>query len=73
MKKTCQFVLAGIAVAIGGLFFSGLIVNLFNGMDFGAAAILGSCMYLWMVVVSCTGIIVSKLDKNSHSGEPRNE
>ena len=73
MKKACQFVLAGIAVAIGGLFFSALIGNLFNGMDYDAAAIIGICMYLCVVVVTCTGIIVSKLDKNSHSGEADGE
>ena len=73
MKKTCQFVLAGIAVAIGGLFFSDLIGNLFNGMSYDAASIMGICMYLCIVVVTCTGIIVSKLDKNSHSGESNDE
>ncbi len=68
MKKIWQFVLAGIAVAIGGMFVSDLLGNLFNGMDYGSASVLGICMYLCVVVVTCTGIIVSKLDKTSHFG-----
>lgn len=70
MKKTLQFILAGIAVAIGGLFVSDLLGNFFNGMDYGSASVLGICMYLCVVVVACTGIIVSKLDQNSCSKEP---
>ena len=73
MKKICQFVLAGIATAIGGVIVSDLIGNLFNGMSYDAASIMGICMYLCVVVVTCTGIIVSKLDKNSHSGEYHDE
>lgn len=73
MKKTWQFVLAGIAVAIGGMFVSDLLGNFFNGMDYGSASVLGICMYLCVVVVTCTGIIVSKLDKNSHSDESHDE
>ncbi len=64
-----QFVLAGILTAIGGIIFSGLIGNLFNGMDYGSAPVLGICAYLCAVVVVCTGIVVSKLDKRPHSGE----
>lgn len=70
MKKILQFVLAGAAAAIGGLFISDLSGNFFNGMDYGSASVLGICMYLCVVVVACTGIIVSKLDQNSCSKEP---
>ena len=44
MKKIWQFVLAGIAVAIGGMFFSDLVGDFFNGMDYGSASVLGICM-----------------------------
>lgn len=67
MKKIWQFVLAGIVVAIGGMFVSELTGAFFNGMDYGSASVLGIGMYLCVVVVTCTGIIVAKLDKNSHS------
>ena len=33
----------------------------FNGMDYGSACVLGMGMYLCVVVVTCTGIIVSKI------------
>ena len=73
MKKIWQFVLAGIIVAAGGMFVSDLFGNLFNGMDYGSASVLGICMYLCVVVVTCTGIIVSKLDKNTHFKESHGE
>ena len=73
MKKIWQFVLAGIAVALGGLFVSELTGELFNGMDYGSASVLGIGMYLCVVVVTCTGIIVSKLDKSSSSDESDKE
>lgn len=65
MKKILQFVLAGIVIAIGGVVFSDLVGVFFNGMDYGTALVLGICVYLCVVVVTCTGVIVSKLDKNS--------
>ena len=71
MKKIWQFVLAGIAVAIGGMFFSDLVGDFFNGMDYGSASVLGICMYLCVVVVTCTGVIVSKLDKNSKESQDK--
>lgn len=69
MKKILQSIIIGIGAAIGGLFVSELTRHIFNGMDFGSAAVLGFGMYLCVVVVTCTGIIISKLDK--HAGEPR--
>ena len=71
MKKIWQFVLAGIAIAIGGMFFADLVGDFFNGMDYGSASVLGICMYLCVVVVTCTGVIVSKLDKNSEESQDK--
>ena len=71
MKKILQFVLAGIVIAIGGIFFSDLIRVFFNGMDYGTALVSGICVYLCVVVVTCTGVIVSKLDKNSEKSHDK--
>ena len=73
MKKILQFVLAGIAVASGGMFVSDLVGHFFNGMDYGSASVLGICLYLCVVVVTCTGIIVSKLDKRADSSDSQEE
>lgn len=71
--KIWKFVLAGIAVAIGGMFVSMFVGSIFNGMDVGSAANLGIGMYLCVVVVTCTGIIVSKFDKNSEDSHENSE
>ena len=46
-------------------------------MDYGTAYVISICMYLSVVVVTCTGIIVIKLDKITHldreSGKQSNE
>lgn len=69
MKDIWRYVILGIAVAIGGMLVSDLIGFIFNGMDYGSALALGMGMYLCIVVVTCTGIIISKIDKNSHDGD----
>lgn len=73
MKKIWKYVFIGIVVAIGGMFVSDILGDLFNGMDYGSAAVLGICMYLCVVVVTCTGIIVSKIDNKSHLDESRSK
>ena len=72
-NKILKFVLAGIAVAIGGMFVSMFAGSIFNGMDYGSAAVLGIGMYLCVVVVTCTGIIVSKFDKNAEDSNDNSE
>ena len=73
MKNIWQYILVGIAVAIGGMFLSDITGNIFNGMDYGSGCVLGICMYLCVVVVTCTGIIITKLNKNAHSEENSDE
>lgn len=73
MKKLWQFAVLGIVAAIGGMVFSGFTGNFFSGMDFGSAAVLGICMYLCVVVVTCTGVILSKLEEKMPSGEKHEE
>lgn len=73
MKEIWKYICIGIAVAVGGMFFSDILGDFFNGMDYGSAAVLGICMYLCVVVVTCTGIIVSKIDRRSPSDESRGQ
>ncbi len=78
MNKVWQYFLLGIVVAIGGLFVTNFIASILNMiMDYGTAYVISICMYLSVVVVTCTGIIVIKLDKITHldreSGKQSNE
>ena len=42
--------------------------NFFNGMGgYGFGCILGICMYLCVVIATCTGIIITKLNKDTYS------
>mgnify|MGYP005782084379 CR=1 FL=1 len=66
MKKIGMYLFVGIFVAVGGMFVADILGNFFNGMDYGSASILGICMYLCVVIVTCTGIIVSKIDRGQH-------
>lgn len=66
MKDMGRYVLAGVLTAIGGMFVSDLAGHFFNGMDYGSACVLGIGMYLCAVVVTCTGIIVTKLNQIAH-------
>ena len=61
MKKVWIYFAIGCALAIVGMFFSDICGDFFNGMDYGSACVLGMGMYLYVVVVTCTGIIVSKI------------
>ena len=62
MKKICAYFAVGCLLAIIGLFFAGNLRNLFNGLDDAAACVLGMGMYLCVVIVTCTGVIVSKIN-----------
>lgn len=61
MKEIGQYFGIGCIVALIGLFFSDICGNFFNGMDYGSACVLGMGIYLCIVVITCTGIIVSKI------------
>lgn len=62
-KRILKYFLIGLLAAVGGMFFSDITGDLFNGMDYGSAVNLGIGMYLCVVVITCTGVIVSHLDK----------
>ena len=70
MKNIGISLLAGILVAFGGLHVSDLVGSIFNGMEYGSACVLGVCLYLCVVVVTCTGIILAKMDQNTPSQAP---
>lgn len=62
MKNIWKYVLVGCIVAIGGMFAAELVGEFFNGMDSGSAVVMGICMYLCIVVVTCTGVIICKIN-----------
>lgn len=61
MKIIGAYFAIGCVVAIIGMFFSDICGSFFNGMDYGSACVLGMGMYLCVVVITCTGVIVSKI------------
>ena len=63
LLRVLRWLALGIAVAVGGLFAASLFAELFNGMEFGDAVCLGIELYLCIVVVVCTGAILSHKDK----------
>lgn len=73
MKCVWQYIIVGIAVAIGGMFASDIAGHFFNGMDYGSACVLGICMYMCVVVVVCTGFIVMKINQDTHSEKTNNQ
>ena len=66
MKKIGKYFLIGCVIAIIGIYFSEICGSIFNGMDYGNACILGMGLYLCIVVVTCTGIILSKITSKSN-------
>ena len=70
MKKVWIYFAIGCVVAIIGMFFSDICGDFFNGMDYGSACILGIGMYLCVVVITCTGIIVSKISSKPNEDTP---
>ena len=71
MKKVWTYFAIGCVLAIVGMFFSDLFGDFANGMDYGSACVLGMGMYLCVVVVTCTGIIISKI--TSKQSEDKSE
>ena len=67
MKEIGRYFVIGCVVAIVGMFFSDICGNFFNGMDYGSACVLGMGMYLCVVLVTCTGIIVSKITSKQNA------
>ena len=65
LLKFGKYLLIGIIVAIGGMFFSELCGDFFNGLgDYGSSVVYGIGLYLCIVIVACTGLILNRLDKD---------
>ena len=62
MKKVLKYFVIGLVVSFVGVLFSDITDTVFNGMDYGSACAVGMGMYLCIVVIVCTGIIVSKIE-----------
>ncbi len=73
MKKIGSYFAAGCLVAIIGMFFSDICGDFFNGMDYGSACVLGIGLYLCVVVITCTGVIVSKIDSKLNTDSSNKE
>ena len=67
MDKIWKYFLLGIVVAIVGLFVTNFIASILNMiMNYETAYVISICMYLSVVVVTCTGIIIEEIhDKQS--------
>ncbi len=61
LRRILRYVFIGVIVAMGGLYFAMLMDSLFNGTE---TFVGGIGMYLCIVVVTCTGIILTRMDRN---------
>ncbi len=69
LLRLLRLTLLGLALAAAGLLFSSWFGSVFNGLQYGAAVVLGMCAYLCVLLVVCTGLLLSRLgggDKKSH-------
>ena len=69
MKKIGAYFVIGLVVAFVGVLFSDIFADIFNGLPYGTGAVLGMCAYLCVVVITCTGIIISKIEEKSDKEE----
>lgn len=69
MKNFLAYIFIGILVAFLGMVFAGLFASIFNGLDVGSGCATGIGVYLCIVVVVCTGIVSSKIQKAQSSKE----
>ena len=63
MNAIVKSILIGIAAVIAGFIFAALFWPYFTEFPSDTAIIIAMNAYLCFVVVVCTGIIISKLDK----------
>lgn len=70
MKTIWKYFAVGCVVAFAGVLFSDICGDFFNGMDYGSACAVGMGLYLCVVVITCTGIIVSKISSRQGAEAP---
>lgn len=73
MKKIGAYFAIGLVVAFVGVLFSDIFADIFNGLPYGTGAILGMGAYLCVVVITCTGIIISKIEEKLDKEEKEKE
>lgn len=61
LRNILRYLLIGIVVALGGMFFALAMDCLFNGEE---SLSVGIGMYICILIVTCTGIVVTRLRKN---------
>ena len=67
-KNILSWFVIGLILAFAGVIFSEIMGEIFNGFPYGTGAVVGMGAYLCVIVITCTGIIVTKLDHSSDSG-----
>ena len=60
LRKILGFLGIGILVALGGIFFALCVARFLNGPD---AILAGMGMYLCIVIVTCTGVVLTRMDR----------
>lgn len=73
MKKVGAYFVIGLVIAFVGVIVSDVFADIFNGLPYGTGAILGMGAYLCVVVITCTGMIVSKLEEKMGNSSDDNE
>lgn len=73
MKKIGTYFVIGLVVAFVGLLLFDIISAFFNGLPYDTGEILGMGVSLCVVVITCTGIIISKLAEKSDKKEKEKE
>lgn len=63
LKSLLGWFAAGLIAAFGGVLFSDLFGDFFNGLPNGTGPILGMGVFLCVVLITCTGIVVIKIDQ----------
>lgn len=61
LRNILRYLLIGIVVALGGMFFALAMDSLFSGEE---NLSVGIGMYICILIVTCTGIVVTRLRKN---------
>ena len=70
MKKVGAYFGIGLVIAFVGVIVSDVLGDIFNGLPYGAG---GMGAYLCVVVITCTGIIISKLEEKTGNKLDDNE
>ena len=64
MKTMWKYVLIGIGVVIVEWIFLALFSEIFNGLSQEGAVVIGAAFFLAFEMIVCTGLIISKIEKN---------